>query len=106
LTFWIIALFIALSEAMASVAAIETDGTTRVVFAVFSVSFPFVVFDAIDTGSVTIDPITPGEGRNPGSRSGGPRHDSRRPPRLGVLLDSPSVDAYTFRRGRISPLGS
>jgi hypothetical protein len=40
---WIIALFIALSEAMASVAAIATDGTTRLIFAVFAVGFPIVV---------------------------------------------------------------
>jgi hypothetical protein len=40
---WIIALFIALSEAMASVASIETDGTARLIFAIFAVSFPVLV---------------------------------------------------------------
>lgn len=41
---WIIALFIALSEATAGVAAITTNGVARLVFACFAVSFPVVVF--------------------------------------------------------------
>jgi len=41
---WIIALFIALSEATAGVAAIITNGVARLIFAVFAVSFPTVVF--------------------------------------------------------------
>jgi hypothetical protein len=41
---WIIALFIALSEAMAGTAAIATDGTTRLIFAIFAVCFPVAVF--------------------------------------------------------------
>lgn len=41
---WIIALFIALSEATAGVAAITTDGGARLIFACFAVSFPTVVF--------------------------------------------------------------
>jgi hypothetical protein len=40
---WIIALFIALSEVVAGVAAITTDGTTRLIFAIFAVTFPIVV---------------------------------------------------------------
>jgi hypothetical protein len=40
---WIIALFIGLSEAVAGVAAVGTDGATRLIFAVFAVSFPMVV---------------------------------------------------------------
>jgi hypothetical protein len=40
---WIIALFIALSEVMAGVAAIATDGTSRLIFACFSVAFPLLV---------------------------------------------------------------
>lgn len=41
---WIIALFIALSEATAGIAAITTNGTTRLIFACFAVAFPVVVF--------------------------------------------------------------
>lgn len=41
---WVIALFIALSEATAGVAAITTNGTTRLIFACFAVAFPTVVF--------------------------------------------------------------
>lgn len=41
---WIIALFIALSEATAGVAAITTDGSARLIFACFAVSFPTIVF--------------------------------------------------------------
>lgn len=41
---WIIALFIALSEATAGVAAITTNGGARLIFACFAVSFPTVVF--------------------------------------------------------------
>lgn len=41
---WIIALFIALSEATAGVAAITTNGAARLIFAIFAVSFPVVVF--------------------------------------------------------------
>jgi len=41
---WIIALFIALSEATAGVAAITTNGSTRLIFACFAVSFPVAVF--------------------------------------------------------------
>lgn len=41
---WIIALFIALSEATAGVAAITTDGGARLIFACFAVCFPTVVF--------------------------------------------------------------
>jgi hypothetical protein len=40
---WIIALFIALSELTAAIAAVATDGTTRLIFAVFAVLFPLVV---------------------------------------------------------------
>ena len=40
---WIIALFIALSEFMAGVAAIATSGTTQMIFAVFAVIFPALV---------------------------------------------------------------
>jgi hypothetical protein len=40
---WIIALFIALSEAMAGIAAIATSGTTRLIFAIFAVAFPLLV---------------------------------------------------------------
>lgn len=40
---WIIALFIALSEVMAGVAAIGTDGGTRIAFATFAVAFPLIV---------------------------------------------------------------
>jgi hypothetical protein len=40
---WIIALFIALSEVTAGVAAITTDGAARLIFAIFAVSFPVVV---------------------------------------------------------------
>jgi hypothetical protein len=41
---WIIALFIALSEATAGIAAIITNGPTRLIFACFAVTFPSVVF--------------------------------------------------------------
>ncbi|AEV85378.1 hypothetical protein ACWT_4358 [Actinoplanes sp. SE50] len=41
---WIIALFIVLSEVMAGVASIATDGATRIIFAVFAVGFPLIVF--------------------------------------------------------------
>jgi hypothetical protein len=41
---WIIALFIALSEVMAGVASIATDGTTRLLFAIFATGFPIGVF--------------------------------------------------------------
>ncbi len=40
---WIIALFIALSEITAGIAAIATDGTTRFIFAIFTVTFPLIV---------------------------------------------------------------
>jgi hypothetical protein len=40
---WIIALFIALSEAMAAIAAIATDGLTRLIFACFASLFPLIV---------------------------------------------------------------
>ena len=40
---WIIALFIALTQSMAGIAAIATDGTTRMIFAIFAVTFPVVV---------------------------------------------------------------
>jgi hypothetical protein len=40
---WIIALFIALSEVTAGIAAIVTDGATRMIFAVFAVGFPILV---------------------------------------------------------------
>jgi hypothetical protein len=43
---WIIALFIALSEAMASIAAIATDGVTRLLFACFATGFPLIVLTA------------------------------------------------------------
>jgi hypothetical protein len=43
---WIIALFIALSEATAGVAAITTYGATRLIFACFAVAFPVAVFAA------------------------------------------------------------
>jgi hypothetical protein len=41
---WIIALFIALSEATAGIAAIITSGPARLIFAIFAVSFPSIVF--------------------------------------------------------------
>ena len=41
---WIIALFIALSEVTAGVAAITTDGTARLIFTCFAVAFPTAVF--------------------------------------------------------------
>jgi hypothetical protein len=41
---WIIALFIALSEATAGVAAITTDGIARLIFSCFAVAFPTLVF--------------------------------------------------------------
>jgi hypothetical protein len=41
---WIIALFIALSEATAGAAAITTNGVTRIIFACFAVAFPTLVF--------------------------------------------------------------
>jgi hypothetical protein len=41
---WVIALFIALSEATAGGAAITTNGTTRLIFACFAVAFPSIVF--------------------------------------------------------------
>jgi hypothetical protein len=41
---WIIALFIALSEATAGVASITTNGATRLIFAIFAVAFPIIVF--------------------------------------------------------------
>lgn len=41
---WIIALFIALSEATAGAAAITTNGSARLIFACFAVSFPTLVF--------------------------------------------------------------
>ena len=41
---WIIALFIALSEATAGGAAITTNGSARLIFAVFAVVFPAAVF--------------------------------------------------------------
>jgi hypothetical protein len=41
---WIIALFIALSEATAGAAAITTNGTSRLIFAYFAVAFPCIVF--------------------------------------------------------------
>jgi hypothetical protein len=40
---WIIALFIALSEAIAFVAAIGTNGTPQLLFTIFAVAFPLVV---------------------------------------------------------------
>lgn len=40
---WIIALFIALCQVMAGVAVAVTDGPTRMIFAIFAVTFPFVV---------------------------------------------------------------
>jgi hypothetical protein len=43
---WIIALFIALSEVTAGIAAIATDGPSRLIFAVFTVVFPLLVFFA------------------------------------------------------------
>ncbi|HEV2945472.1 MAG TPA: hypothetical protein VGX26_10200 [Solirubrobacteraceae bacterium] len=43
---WIIALFIALSEATSGVAAIATNGTTEFVFTIFTVVFPVIVFCA------------------------------------------------------------
>jgi hypothetical protein len=41
---WIIALFIALSEATAGVAAISTNGAARLIFSCFAVAFPTLVF--------------------------------------------------------------
>lgn len=41
---WIIALFIALSEAVAGTAAITTNGAARLIFACFAVAFPVAVF--------------------------------------------------------------
>lgn len=41
---WIIALCIALSEAIAGVAAIVTDGTSRMIFTCFATGFPVVIF--------------------------------------------------------------
>jgi hypothetical protein len=41
---WIIALFIALSEVTAGAAAITTNGSARLIFACFAVSFPTAVF--------------------------------------------------------------
>jgi hypothetical protein len=41
---WIIALFIALSEATAGAASITTNGSTRLIFACFAVVFPTLVF--------------------------------------------------------------
>ncbi len=43
---WIIAIFLALSQVMACAAAIATDGTTRLIFAVFAVTFPVLVLIA------------------------------------------------------------
>ena len=40
---WIIALFIALSEATAGVAAATTDGAARLIFACFAATFPVIV---------------------------------------------------------------
>lgn len=41
---WVIALFIALSEATAGAAAITTNGAARLIFACFAVAFPAAVF--------------------------------------------------------------
>jgi hypothetical protein len=41
---WIIALFIALSEAMAGAAAIAVGGGAQLIFAIFAVGFPILVF--------------------------------------------------------------
>ncbi|BEP13995.1 hypothetical protein acdb102_23060 [Acidothermaceae bacterium B102] len=41
---WIIALFIALSEATAGVASVTTNGVTQLIFAIFAVAFPSIVF--------------------------------------------------------------
>jgi hypothetical protein len=41
---WVIALFIALSEATAGVAAMTTNGVARLIFACFAVTFPAAVF--------------------------------------------------------------
>ena len=41
---WVIALFIALSEATAGVAAVITNGTARLIFTCFAVVFPAIVF--------------------------------------------------------------
>lgn len=41
---WIIALFITLSEVMAGVAAIGTDGGVRLIFAIFACAFPTAIF--------------------------------------------------------------
>lgn len=43
---WIIALFIALTEVTAGTAAITTDGTSRIIFTIFTVTFPLVVLGA------------------------------------------------------------
>jgi hypothetical protein len=43
---WIVALFIALSEATAGFAAITTDGIARMVFTCFAIGFPVLVFVA------------------------------------------------------------
>ncbi len=43
---WVIALFIALSEATAGISAITTNGTTRLIFAYFAVVFPVLIFAA------------------------------------------------------------
>jgi len=43
---WVIALFIALSEVTAGVAAATTNGTARLIFACFAVAFPSAVFIA------------------------------------------------------------
>jgi hypothetical protein len=43
---WIIALFVTLSQVTAGAAAVATDGTTRLIFAIFAVSFPILVLVA------------------------------------------------------------
>jgi hypothetical protein len=43
---WIIALFVALSQVTAGAAAVATNGTTRLIFAIFAVSFPILVLVA------------------------------------------------------------
>ena len=40
---WIIALFIGLTEVIAGLGAIATDGTTALIFTVFAVGFPVAV---------------------------------------------------------------
>ena len=75
---WIIALFIALSEATAGVAAATTDGAARLIFACFAATFPVIVLfvfvwllvkhapklyaDAVDESSIVVnlDILKPG----------------------------------------------